>query len=94
MHLTLDSHSEEALERFGQELAQIPELLEAFLVSGDYDHFLRLRSRTRGTTNGCCGNGSTRCRASATASPASCRGSSSGASCHRARVDVAPGPSA
>lgn len=42
VHVTLDSHSDEALERFGRELEQIPEVLEAFLVSGDYDYYLRL----------------------------------------------------
>ena len=42
VHVTLDSHSDEALERFGHELEQIPEVLEAFLVSGDYDYYLRL----------------------------------------------------
>lgn len=42
VQLTLDSHSDEALERFGRELEKIPEVLEAFLVSGDYDYYLRL----------------------------------------------------
>lgn len=42
VQVTLDSHSDEALERFGRELEQIPEVLEAFLVSGDYDYYLRL----------------------------------------------------
>ncbi len=42
VQVTLDSHSDEALERFGHELEQIPEVLEAFLVSGDYDYYLRL----------------------------------------------------
>lgn len=42
VQLTLDSHSDEALVRFGRELEQIPEVLEAFLVSGDYDYYLRL----------------------------------------------------
>ncbi len=42
VQLTLDSHSDEALQRFGRELEQIPEVLEAFLVSGDYDYYLRL----------------------------------------------------
>ena len=42
VQVTLDSHSDEALERFGQQLEQIPEVLEAFLVSGDYDYYLRL----------------------------------------------------
>ena len=42
VQVTLDSHSDEALERFGMELEQIPEVLEAFLVSGDYDYYLRI----------------------------------------------------
>jgi Lrp/AsnC family transcriptional regulator, leucine-responsive regulatory protein len=42
VQLTLDSHSDEALERFGRALEQIPEVLEVFLVSGDYDYHLRL----------------------------------------------------
>lgn len=42
VQVTLDSHSDEALHRFGQELEQIPEVLEAFLVSGDYDYYLRI----------------------------------------------------
>lgn len=42
VQVTLDSHSDEALHRFGQQLEQIPEVLEAFLVSGDYDYYLRL----------------------------------------------------
>ena len=42
VQLTLDSHSDQALERFGHELEQIPEVQEAFLVSGDYDYYLRL----------------------------------------------------
>lgn len=42
VQVTLDNHSDEALVRFGRELEQIPEVLEAFLVSGDYDYYLRL----------------------------------------------------
>lgn len=42
VHLTLDSHSDEALVEFGRELAEIPEILEAYLVSGDYDYVLRI----------------------------------------------------
>ncbi len=42
VQVTLDNHSDEALERFGQHLEAIPEVLEAFLVSGDYDYYLRL----------------------------------------------------
>ena len=42
LHVTLDSHSDEALFDFGQALEAIPEVLEAFLVSGDYDYYIRV----------------------------------------------------
>jgi Lrp/AsnC family transcriptional regulator, leucine-responsive regulatory protein len=42
VQLTLDSHSENTLEKFGETLAQIPEVIEAYLVSGDYDYLLRV----------------------------------------------------
>lgn len=42
VQVTLDSHSDEALFEFGRALEQIPEVLEAFLVSGDYDYYVRI----------------------------------------------------
>ena len=42
LHVTLDSHSDEALFEFGKALAEIPEVLEAYLVSGDYDYYIRV----------------------------------------------------
>jgi Lrp/AsnC family leucine-responsive transcriptional regulator len=42
VQVTLDNHSDEALFEFGQALEQIPEVLEAFLVSGDYDYYVRI----------------------------------------------------
>ena len=42
VQLTLDSHSDEALFEFGRALEAIPEVLEAFLVSGDYDYCVRI----------------------------------------------------
>ena len=42
VQVTLDSHSDEALFEFGRALADIPEVLEAYLVSGDYDYYVRL----------------------------------------------------
>ncbi|MDY0743318.1 Lrp/AsnC family transcriptional regulator [Paucibacter sp. R3-3] len=42
VHVTLDSHSDEALMEFGRALQEIPEVLEAFLVSGDYDYYVRI----------------------------------------------------
>lgn len=40
--LTLEQHSDEMLERFEQALAEIPEVIEAYLVSGEYDYFIRV----------------------------------------------------
>jgi Lrp/AsnC family leucine-responsive transcriptional regulator len=45
VHVTLESHSEETLYEFGRALAEIPEVLEAFLVSGDYDYYIRIAVR-------------------------------------------------
>lgn len=40
--MTLDRHEDEALARFGQELAALPEVLEAFLISGEYDYLIKV----------------------------------------------------
>ena len=40
--VTLDSHSDNTLEKFGETLASIPEVVEAYLVSGEYDYLLRI----------------------------------------------------
>ena len=40
--VTLASHSDTTLEKFGETLASIPEVIEAHLVSGDYDYLLRV----------------------------------------------------
>ena len=45
LQVTLDSHSEETLYEFGRALEDIPEVLEAFLVSGDYDYYIRIAVR-------------------------------------------------
>ncbi|MDP2817642.1 MAG: Lrp/AsnC family transcriptional regulator [Polaromonas sp.] len=42
VQVTLDSHSDNTLEKFGEMLAKIPEVIEAYLVSGDYDYLLRI----------------------------------------------------
>lgn len=42
VQVTLDSHSDQALFEFGRALEAIPEVLEAFLVSGDYDYYVRI----------------------------------------------------
>jgi Lrp/AsnC family leucine-responsive transcriptional regulator len=45
VQLTLESHSEETLYEFGRVLATIPEIQEAYLVSGDYDYYIRIAVR-------------------------------------------------
>jgi Lrp/AsnC family leucine-responsive transcriptional regulator len=45
VQVTLDSHSDDALAAFGRALEAIPEVLEAFLVSGDYDYYVRIAVR-------------------------------------------------
>ena len=42
VQVTLDSHTDQTLFDFGKELEQIPEVLEAYLVSGDYDYYIRI----------------------------------------------------
>lgn len=45
VQLTLNSHTDSMIEDFGRALEEIPEVLEAFLVSGDYDYFVRIAVR-------------------------------------------------
>jgi Lrp/AsnC family leucine-responsive transcriptional regulator len=45
VQLTLESHSDEMLEGFGKALAEIPEVLDAYLISGDYDYLIRIAVR-------------------------------------------------
>src|SRR6185369_1729166 len=45
VQVTLESHTDETLYEFGRAIAQIPEVLEAYLVSGDYDYYIRIAVR-------------------------------------------------
>jgi len=42
VEITLDKHDDELLERFGQALVRIPEVLEASLVTGEYDYLVKV----------------------------------------------------
>ena len=42
IEVTLDHHDEETLERFGKALSELPEVIEAYLVTGDYDYFIKV----------------------------------------------------
>ena len=42
VQVTLENHHDETLLEFGKALEEIPEVLEAYLVSGDYDYHIRI----------------------------------------------------
>ena len=45
VQVTLESHSDKTLYEFGRTLSAIPEIVEAYLVSGDYDYYIRIAVR-------------------------------------------------
>jgi Lrp/AsnC family transcriptional regulator, leucine-responsive regulatory protein len=42
VEVTLDRHDDKVLERFGSELARLPEVIEAHLVTGEYDYLVKV----------------------------------------------------
>jgi len=42
VEITLDKHDDKVLERFGAALSRIPQVLEAHLVTGDYDYLIKV----------------------------------------------------
>jgi Lrp/AsnC family leucine-responsive transcriptional regulator len=42
VEVTLDRHDERMLEEFGAALAEIPEVVEAHLVTGEYDYLVKV----------------------------------------------------
>lgn len=42
IEVTLDKHDDKVLGRFGDALARIPEVIEAHLVTGDYDYLVKV----------------------------------------------------
>lgn len=42
IEITLEHHDDQMLERFGQALAEMPEVTEAHLVTGDYDYLVKI----------------------------------------------------
>ncbi|MEJ0003929.1 MAG: Lrp/AsnC family transcriptional regulator [Pararobbsia sp.] len=42
IEVTLDRHEEDVLVRFGEELAALPEVLDAYLISGEYDYLIKV----------------------------------------------------
>lgn len=42
IEVTLDRHHDEALEQFGENLAKLPEVIEAYLATGEYDYYVKV----------------------------------------------------
>ena len=42
IEVTLERHDEEALKRFGDILKELPEVIEAYLTTGEYDYFIKV----------------------------------------------------
>jgi Lrp/AsnC family leucine-responsive transcriptional regulator len=42
IEVTLDRHDDDMLIRFGEELAKLPEVMEANLLTGDYDYLIKV----------------------------------------------------
>lgn len=42
IEVTLDRHDDEVLETFGQAMTSIPEVLEVYLTTGEYDYLLKV----------------------------------------------------
>lgn len=42
VEVTLDKHDDKVLDHFGEALARIPEVMEAYLVTGDYDYLVKV----------------------------------------------------
>lgn len=42
VEVTLDKHDEKVLGEFGRQLTALPEVLEAYLTTGDYDYLIKV----------------------------------------------------
>jgi Lrp/AsnC family leucine-responsive transcriptional regulator len=42
IEVTLDHHDEDLLARFGSALAELPEVMEAYLLTGEYDYLIKV----------------------------------------------------
>lgn len=42
LEVTLDRHDDEAVESFGRAMAAMPEVLEVYLTTGEYDYFIKV----------------------------------------------------
>jgi len=42
IEVTLEHHDDDTLARFGEEISRLPEVVEAFLVTGEYDYLIKV----------------------------------------------------
>lgn len=42
IEVRLDRHDDDMLERFGEALAELPEVMEAYLLTGEYDYLIKV----------------------------------------------------
>ena len=42
LEVTLERHDDEAVEHFGRAMAAMPEVLEVYLTTGEYDYFIKV----------------------------------------------------
>lgn len=42
IEVTLDRHDDDIFEKFGHALATLPEVMEAYLLTGDYDYLIKV----------------------------------------------------
>lgn len=42
IEVTLDRHDDDIFDKFGQALAKLPEVMEAYLLTGDYDYLIKV----------------------------------------------------
>jgi Lrp/AsnC family leucine-responsive transcriptional regulator len=42
IEVTLDRHDDDTFEKFGKALAELPEVMEAYLLTGEYDYLIKV----------------------------------------------------
>ena len=42
IEVTLDRHDDDVFDKFGQALAELPEVMEAYLLTGEYDYLIKV----------------------------------------------------
>jgi DNA-binding Lrp family transcriptional regulator len=72
IEVTLDRHDDDVFERFGQALAELPEVMKAYLLTGEYDYLIKVAVAARQAAKNSCAANSTNCPACGIAARPSC----------------------